>query len=479
MPSKASDFLSFVNASPSPYHAVQSAKKLLTAAGFKEINERESWDQQLERGSKYFLTRNGSSIVAFGVGSKWTPGNGISIVGAHTDSPTFRVKPKSKKTNAGYLQVGIETYGGGLWHTWFDRDLSVAGRVYVKDHEGRYVPKLINIEKPILRIPTLAIHLDREVNNKLEFNKETHLTPVLGLAEQQLNKKKGEEKEEEEDSKTDEADFSSFEAIDQRHEPELLSLIAKEAGVESVEAIQDFELVLYDTQKSVFGGLKDEFIYSARLDNLCSSYCAVEGLIDSLSDPSALENETGIRMVALFDHEEVGSASAQGADSNLILSVVERLVAFGGPWSLSTPHETYSRSFLMSADMAHAVHPNYEAKHEGNHRPQMNKGPVIKINANQRYATNSPGNILLKSAADKAKVPLQMFVVRNDSPCGSTIGPILASKTGIRTLDIGNAQLSMHSVREVCGSKDVDYAIALFNKFFQHYTELEEEIFVD
>ncbi|KAA8916402.1 hypothetical protein TRICI_001446 [Trichomonascus ciferrii] len=470
---RASEFLSYVNASPSPYHAVQTTKKMLVSAGFKEINERENWESKLEKGSKYFVTRNGSSIIAFGIGAKWAPGNGISIVGAHTDSPTFRVKPKSKKTNAGYHQVGIETYGGGLWHTWFDRDLSVAGRVYIKEQE-RYVPKLIKVDKPILRIPTLAIHLDREVNNKLEFNKETHLTPILGLAEQQLNGDKATNNEE-----GSENDFSSFESIDQRHEPEFLKLIAQEAGVSSVSDIQDFELVLYDTQKSVVGGLKDEFIYSPRLDNLCSSYCAIQGLINSVEDSNSLENETGIRMACLFDHEEIGSASAQGADSNMILAMVNRLATFGGQSTLSTPYETYSKSFLVSADMAHAVHPNYEAKHESNHRPQMNKGPTIKINANQRYATNSPGNVLLKAVADKAKVPLQMFVVRNDSPCGSTIGPILASKTGIRTLDIGNAQLSMHSAREICGSHDVDYAVDLFDSFYQNYSQLEEQILVD
>ncbi|CAN6657863.1 aspartyl aminopeptidase 4 [Trichomonascus vanleenenianus] len=468
------EFLTYVNASPSPYHAVQTSKRMLVAAGFKEISERDSWEKKVERGQKYFLTRNGSSIVAFGVGKKWQPGNGISIVGAHTDSPTLRVKPKSVKSAHGYTQVGVETYGGGLWHTWFDRDLSVAGRVYVAE-QGKFVPKLVKIEKPILRIPTLAIHLDREVNNKLEFNKETQLHPVAGLAEAELNKK-------DETETAEEDNFSSIESIEKRHDNLFLQLIAKEAGCE-VSAIQDFELVLYDTQKSCTGGMKDEFIYSPRLDNLCSSYCSVQALIESLESDNALAEEEGIRMISLFDHEEIGSNSAQGADSNLLLAIMTRLASLKiegvAPATASSPYETFAKSFLVSADMAHAVHPNYDAKHEANHRPQMNKGPTIKINANQRYATNSPGTLLVKKAADIAKIPLQLFVVRNDSPCGSTIGPILASKLGVRTLDIGNPQLSMHSVREVCGSQDVEYATKLFKEFFNHYTNLEKDILVD
>lgn len=466
--------MSFVNASPSPYHAVQTTKKMLTGAGFKEISERDQWDSKVQRGGKYFLARNGSSIVAFGVGNKWVPGNGISIIGAHTDSPCFRVKPNSKKTAHGYSQVGVECYGGGLWHTWFDRDLSVAGRVFVKQGE-RFVPKLVKVNKPILRIPTLAIHLDREVNNKLEINKEKHLHPISGLIEKELNKT-----EETEDNK--DAEFNSIGSIQTRHENQFLQLVAKEAEC-NVEDIHDFELVLYDTQASVLGGMNDEFIYSARLDNLCSSYSSVQGLIESFDQGSTFENDESIRMISLFDHEEIGSASAQGADSNLLLAVMSRLASLeieGAPKpTFSSPYETFMKSFLVSADMAHAVHPNYDAKHEDNHRPKMNKGPVIKINANQRYATNSPGILLVQNAANYAKVPLQLFVVRNDSPCGSTIGPILASKLGVRTLDIGNPQLSMHSVRETCGSEDVEYSTKLFKEFFNYYTALDKSILVD
>lgn len=466
----ASDFLTFVNASPSPYHAVQTAKSMLVKAGFVEINERESWDK-LQPGSKYFLTRNGSSIVAFGIGGKWKPGNGIAIIGAHTDSPTFRVKPKSNKTTAGYLQVGVETYGGGLWHTWFDRDLSVAGRVYVKDGQ-RYVPKLVKINKPILRIPTLAIHLDREVNQKLEFNKEAQLVPILGLVEKELN---GDKQAKEE---LPSGEFNALGKIHDRHHSALLDLIAKELQIKA-EDIHDFELVLYDTQPSVIGGINDEFVFSPRLDNLCSSYASVEGLLNSLEDASSLANDESIRMISLFDHEEIGSSSAQGADSNLLEAVIARLALFKAGSSASLPYETYAKSFLISADMAHGIHPNYEAKHESLHRPSLNKGPVIKVNANQRYATNSPGILLVQNAANLAKTPLQLFVVRNDSPCGSTIGPILASKLGMRTLDIGNPQLSMHSCRETCGSSDIGYAVDLFTQFLANYTALDKAVAIE
>lgn len=389
---------------------MQTSKVILAAAGFTEISERSSWDGTLKRGSKYFVTRNGSSIVAFGIGGKWQPGNGISIIGAHTDSPCLRVKPVSKRSAKGYMQVGVETYGGGLWHTWFDRDLSLAGRVIVKNKEsGNFVPKLVHIKKPLLRIPTLAIHLNRGSADKFEFNKETELLPILGLVEKELNgvKEKAESK-----SKNDgeDAEFNPFSAINVRHEKSLMDVIAADANV-NVEEIEDFELVLYDTQDSVLGGLNDEFVFSPRHDNLNSSFTCIKALVESID---SLKGEEGIRMAALFDHEEIGSSSAQGADSNLLLAILTRLAStqFSGPEksitiTQSTPFETFSKSFLISADMAHAIHPNYSSKHETEHAPGINKGPVIKINANQRYATNSPGIVLLKNVAKAARVPLQ------------------------------------------------------------------------
>ncbi|KAL2262133.1 hypothetical protein VTK26DRAFT_2367 [Humicola hyalothermophila] len=498
-PKSALEFLDFVNASPTPYHAVASAAALLEAAGFTKIRERENWDSAVKPGGKYFLTRNGSSVVAFAVGGRWRPGNPIGMIGAHTDSPCLRVKPISKRTASGYMQVGVETYGGGIWHSWFDRDLSVAGRVMVRegDGDGNIVQKLVKVDKPIMRIPHLAIHLHRESN--FNPNKEDELLPIAGLAEAELNKTSTTE---ETSAGKDEGDYQPLKAMTERHHPAFLTLVAEQAGVQASQIV-DFELVLYDTQKACIGGLNDEFIFSPRLDNLNMTFCAIKGLIDSVSSPtSTLDADTSIRLVACFDHEEIGSLSAHGADSNLLPAILRRLSVI--PPSSSSPssqqdvssstafEQTLSTSFLLSADMAHAIHPNYAAKYERNHAPALNAGPVIKINANQRYATNSPGIVLVQEAAKPPsgrgeagpgqpgeKVPLQLFVVRNDSPCGSTIGPMLSAKLGVRTLDLGNPQLSMHSIRETGGSRDVEHAVRLFERFLSRFGELEARILVD
>ncbi|PTB66334.1 peptidase M18-like protein [Trichoderma citrinoviride] len=491
-PQAALDFVDFVNASPTPYHAVKSAASLFEKAGFTLIKERDSWASTLRPGGKYYLTRNGSSIVAFAIGRKWRPGNPVAIVGAHTDSPCLRVKPVSKKTNVGYLQVGVEMYGGGIWHSWFDRDLSLAGRLLVREGDN-IVQKLVKVEKPILRIPTLAIHLHRQSN--FDPNTEIETLPIAGLAAAELNKSKpAEETQDETTHDGKDEDFKPLKEMTVRHHPAVLDVVANEAGVD-VASIVDFELVLYDTQKSVIGGINDEFIFSPRLDNLGMTYCSVEGLISSVSASDALDDDSTIRMTVCFDHEEIGSQSAQGAHSNLLPSVVRRLSSL----SLSTDaasdgsyehvhHEadnatafeqTLSRSFLISADMAHAVHPNYIGKYEPNHQPAINGGTVIKVNANQRYATNSPGIVLLQECARKAGAPLQQFTVRNDSLCGSTIGPGLAARLGMRTIDVGNPQLSMHSIRECGGTGDVGNAIKLFAEFFRIYGEIEPRIIVD
>lgn len=269
----------------------------------------------------------------------------------------------------------------------------------------------------------------------------------------------------------------------ERHHPYIVELIAKEAGAEAADVV-DFEMVLYDTQPPCVGGLNEELIFSARLDNLDMTYCSTMALIKSVATPDSLDDESSIRLISLFDHEEIGSKTAQGADSNLLPAIVRRLSVLPSLDDEVEPSNTYyeqtlASSFLVSADMAHAVNPNYAGKYESDHKPEMNKGTVIKINANARYATNSPGIVLLEEIARRANVPLQLFVVRNDSSCGSTIGPMLAAALGTRTLDLGNPQLSMHSIRETGGVYDVDYAIKLFESFFEHYTELEGKILVD
>ncbi|KKY14284.1 putative aspartyl aminopeptidase [Phaeomoniella chlamydospora] len=484
----AEGFLEYVNASPTPFHA-----------------EKEPWSSTCKPGGKYVLTRNGSTIVAFAVGKKWRPGNPVSMIGAHTDSPTLRLKPVSKKEGSGFLQVGVETYGGGLWHTWFDRDLGLAGRVMVKDGKGSIIQKLVHINKPILRIPTLAIHFERQ--EKFEFNKQDQLFPIAGLIAAELKRQdeiKATNGNKETTTPTSTEDFAPLKAVTQRHHSHIVELIAKDADA-SPDDVVDFEVILFDTQKSCLGGLQDEFIFSARLDNLNSTYCATIGMIESVSDPAALEEDSTIRLIACFDNEEIGSTTTQGADSHMLPAIIRRLSVLPSSHfedgeseksydktveaDVSTAFEqTLASSFLVSADMAHSVNPNYAGKYEPDHRPEMNKGPVIKINANARYTTNSPGIALIQEVAKKAApltkddergVPLQLFVIRNDSLCGSTIGPMISAKLGVRALDLGNPQLSMHSIRETGGTEDVGYAIRLFKSFFQHYGALEKTIFVD
>jgi aspartyl aminopeptidase len=370
----------------------------------------------------------------------------------------------------------------------------------VRTKDGNIEQRLVKVERPILRIPTLAIHLDRQEN--FQFNKETQLFPIAGLVAAELNRQGKTEESKNEGEKKD-GPFEPLAAPTSRHHPYIVDIIAEEAGAEPSDIV-DFEMVLYDTQKSVIGGLNNELIFSPRLDNLMMTYCSVEGLTKSVSSSSALDNSSTIRLIACFDHEEIGSQTAQGADSNLLPAVIRRLSVL--PASESSSDKSYDKveadtatayeqtlatSFLISADMAHSVHPNYPAKYESQHRPEMNKGTVIKINANARYATNTPGIVLLQETARRAKpasyspasvkegVPLQLFVVRNDSSCGSTIGPMLSAAMGTRTLDLGNPQLSMHSIRETGGAHDVEHAVNLFDSFFENFEELEKKIIVD
>ncbi|XP_065026184.1 probable aspartyl aminopeptidase isoform X2 [Musa acuminata AAA Group] len=409
----ALDLVDFLNASPTNFHAVDEAKKRLKQAGFVHLSEREDW--VLEPGGKYFFTRNHSTVVTFAIGKKYVAGNGFHIIGAHTDSPCLKVKPVSNVTKGGYLEVGVQTYGGGLWHTWFDRDLTLAGRVIkkeVKDDSVSYSHCLVRIEEPILRIPTLAIHLDRSVTEAFKFNTHSHLIPVLATSVkgeiQKLVDQNGPCK-------------SNAQAnVDNKiHHPVLLQLIADQAHCHPDE-ICDFELQVCDTQPSVIGGAMKEFIFSGRVDNLCMSFCALKFL-----------------------------------------------------------EKAIQRSFLVSADMAHALHPNFMDKHEENHQPKLHGGLVIKHNANQRYATNAVTAFIFREIAEMHNLPFQDFVVRNDMPCGSTIGPILASGVGIRTVDVGAPQLSMHSIREMCAVDDAKHSYEHFKAYFNEFTKLEKKLVVD
>ncbi|GAA5955250.1 hypothetical protein JCM3765_003258 [Sporobolomyces pararoseus] len=471
----ASSFVSFVNASPTPFHAVHNCVTRLEGAGFRRLNERESWaNGKVKRGGKYFVTRNQSSIIAFTVPeSESDKPLGMSIVGAHTDSPRFIVKPVSKREKAGFAEVGVETYGGGIWATWLDRDLSIAGRVVVSGAKGAakdsYSSHLVKIDKPILRMPTLAIHLDRTVNDKLAYNPETQMVPILALASKELNKAFVEEH-----NSSAEVSFAQPLDITSHHHPILLHLLAQnlsESIGESVAPTQihDFELSLYDTSPATIGGALDEFIFSPRLDNLFSTYAAIEGLVASTL--SQAPSDGRVSMVAAFDNEEVGSVSAYGAESNFIETCIERVAValrLDGESEAEAYQRTLASSFLLSSDVGHSVHPSFMDKHEENHRPLMNSGIAIKSNSKQRYATTSQTVFPLRRIAAEAGVPMQEYVVRNDCPCGSTIGP-LVSKIGLRTVDIGAPILSMHSIREMAGVKDVTHLVDLFTKYFEKF----------
>ncbi|GFR98303.1 aspartyl aminopeptidase-like [Elysia marginata] len=459
--SSAKDFIAYINKSPSPFHAVDEVKKSLISKGFTELKEAEKW--KISPFRKYFVTKNQSAIIAFAVGGNYKPGNGFSIVGAHTDSPCLKVKPISKKVKQGYMQVGVECYGGGIWNTWFDRDLCVAGRVLVKEKSSSISHRLVHIQRPILRIPHLAIHLQRDINDSFGPNKENHLCPILStMAQAELMG----------DSVAKYTPEGGQASQASKHPPTLVRLLCEEMGIQP-EQMMDFELCLADTQPAAIGGACQEFLYSPRLDNLFNAYCATQGLVDSLSDGS-LETDPNVRMISLFDNEEVGSQSAQGAQSTFQELVMRRVSS--SPDNLTAFEEAMAKSYMISADMAHACHPNYAEKHESNHQPEFHKGVVIKFNANQRYATTSITTTILREIASIVKVPLQDFVVRNDSPCGSTIGPIMSAKLGMQTIDVGAPQLAMHSIREMGSTTDVEYTIRLFEGFFKLYPDVQASL---
>eukprot|EP00455_Lapot_gusevi_P012781 TRINITY_DN1612_c0_g1_i2.p1 TRINITY_DN1612_c0_g1~~TRINITY_DN1612_c0_g1_i2.p1 ORF type:complete len:508 (+),score=215.78 TRINITY_DN1612_c0_g1_i2:125-1525(+) len=456
-------FLEFVNASPSPFHAVAEATRMLEQNGFRKISEKNDEDWKVERGGKYYFTRNQSTIFAFAVGGRFAPGNGFTISASHTDSPVLRVKPRSNVKKEGFLQVGVECYGGGLWHTWFDRDLSIAGRAIVANEDNsKFESRLVRINRPVLSIPNLAIHLNRSVNDEgFKLNKETHLVPILATVQAQLDANIALPSE---SSESKQATTLS------KHHPLLMHLLSQELQVDA-SFIRDFELSLYDTQPATVTGALNEFVCSARLDNLLMSYVSLISLIHSLDDAS-FQTDPNIRLVALFDHEECGSESAQGAASTLMQSVIARL-------SGQSVDTSIRRSFLLSCDMAHAVHPNYRDKHEDLNRPAMHGGLVVKENSNQRYATNSLSAFIINELARRHQIGVQDFCVRNDAMCGSTVGPILAANTGLRTVDVGVPQFAMHSIRETCATSDIVSSHKLVTAFFNEFPALDESVTMD
>ena len=405
----------FLNAGVTPFHVVQASIALLKKAGYEQLSDIDAW--QLKQQGKYYVTRNDSSIIAFKLGKE--NGDVLHLIGAHTDSPCLKVKP-NPDLNSDYYQLGVEVYGGALLNPWFDRDLSIAGRISGVNSSGERFEELINFERAIASIPSLAIHLDRDANKNRTVNAQNHL-PLLLATKNAL-----------------------------KNEAEFKSLLLEQCNTAGANEILDYELSCYDTQTAAIIGLNDEFVASARLDNLLSSYIGLQALIESSDEHSSLFVST--------DHEEVGSASACGAKGPFLASVLEQI--FSG-----NMHQTVQRSQLISVDNAHALHPNYRDKHDTQHSPIINQGPVIKINANQRYASNSITSADFRHLCQQNDIPVQSFVTRSDMGCGSTIGPITATELGIQTLDIGIPQLAMHSIRELAGIKDCEHMQAALTAF--------------
>jgi len=414
--------IDFLAASPTPFHATQALARRLEEAGYQRLDERDAW--RTEAGGRYYVTRNDSSLIAFKLGTAPLLENGLRLVGAHTDSPCLRVKPNPELVRNGYWQLGVEVYGGALFAPWFDRDLSLAGRVTFR-LAGKVESKLIDFRTPIAVIPNLAIHLNREANMGWSINAQTELPPIL-------------------------AQVAAGETRDFR---DLLGeQLQLEHGI-TADAILDYELSFYDTQRAAVIGLDQAFIAGARLDNLLSCFAGLQALLGSSDEQSGL--------LICTDHEEVGSCSACGADGPFLEQVLRRLLPEGDAFT-----RTVQRSLLVSADNAHGVHPNYADKHDGNHGPKLNGGPVIKINSNQRYATNSETAGFFRHLCLENEVPVQSFVTRSDICCGSTIGPITASQIGVRTVDIGLPTFAMHSIRELAGSQDLHYLAKVLSAFY-------------
>jgi len=392
------NLLKFIDASPTPFHAVAQMAQLLESQGFQKLDECEMW--KLEDEKKYYITRNDSSIIAF----TYPPSaeKGYTIIGAHTDSPHLRLKPNPVKKSAGTIRLGVEPYGGVLLNPWFDRDLSLAGRIVYLDAEGVRCEKTIDLKRPIGIVSSLAIHLDREANSSHSINAQTDILPMISCAE--------------------EFDFESW----------ILDVAGESGG-----KLLAHELSFYDVQKASFVGIHEEFITSARLDNLLSCYVGFQALIES-KNPI---------MIACMDHEEVGSDSHVGAGGTFLEETLRRIA--GDDFTTLMRH-----SLMVSCDNAHALHPNFASKHDEEHAPLLNRGVAIKINANQRYATSSRTMGRFVQCAQSIGVATQTFVTRSDMGCGSTIGPITATRLGVETIDVGVPTLAMHSIRELSGSED-------------------------
>ena len=401
--------LDYLQQSPTPFHATTNLASILSDDGFTELDEAETWKV---KSGKYFVTRNQSSIVAFVMGKRNPAETGIRMSGAHTDSPCLKVKPRPETYCQGYLQLGVEVYGGVLLNPWYDRDLSLAGRVTYQAKNKKIHNLLINFMQPMAVIPSLAIHLDRNANESRSINPQNDIPPILMQA----------------------GENQTLAAL-------LKKQIKKEHPKINAQRILAHELSFYDTNPASIIGMKDEFISGARLDNLLSCYVGIQSLLNA--DPLVSS------LVVCTDHEEVGSASAAGAQGPFLEAVLQRIIP-----DSEDRLRAIAKSLLVSTDNAHGIHPNYTDRHDANHGPILNKGPVIKVNANQRYATNSETEGYFSLLCEENKVPCQKFVSRTDMACGTTIGPITAKEIGVRTQDVCVPTFAMHSIRELAGTED-------------------------
>ncbi len=420
--SQIDGLLQFLAESVTPFHAVAAMSKRLIEAGFEELSQFHF--KNLTSGRGYFATKQGSSLIALRVGAG-DPSKGLRLVGAHTDSPNLSVKPNPVRFSSGCVQLGVDVYGGALLNPWFDRDLSMAGRVSFLSPSGIIDSTLFDTKRPVAVIPSLAIHLDREANKQRTINYQKHIVPIIMLSEK-----------------------SSF---------DIREWLTKQLrDVEDIECAEvlDYELSLYDSHAPNLIGLRNEFIASARLDNLISCYTGMLALIEASNSEWS--------MLVTNDHEEVGSASSIGAQGPMLTDALAAIAP-----ELKVNQDMRSTSWMISVDNAHAIHPNYPERHDDQHSPTLGGGPVIKINRNQRYATSGDGAARVRLLARRAEVKVQPFVMRSDLACGSTIGPIIATETGIDTTDVGVPTLGMHSIRELASVEDIPALLSLLTAFYQ------------
>lgn len=425
----AENMLDFIYKSPTQFNAVEVSAEMLEKNGFEKLNLKENW--KLEVGKKYYTTKNSSALVAFKVNSDEVEKEGFRIIGSHTDSPGFRIKPNAEMEScSAYLKLNTEGYGGMILSTWLDRPLAMAGRVFLRgENPFKPVEKIVNINKPVCIIPNLAIHMNRSINDGYKYNKQTDMLPLVGLINEQLEK-----------------------------DNYMVKLLASELNVE-VEEIIDFDIFLYEYEKGCFTGANEEFISTGRLDNLSMYYSSVEALLDS-------DSKSGISIAVGFDNEEVGSATKQGADSNMLLNILERVCISLGK-DRQQFFEAIENSFIISSDLAHAVHPNVNGMADPTNRPVMGKGPVIKVHAGQAYTSDGYSISVYKEICRECGVEYQEFVNKSDQRGGSTIGPISSTHIDIPSVDVGAPILSMHSIRELGCSEDFYNTYKTFMKFYE------------